>query len=98
MIIVTVKYRTPPGSREKFIKQLFDEGLPQACRAEKGNIAYEYFYSVEDPNEIFLFEIWKDVQALADHGTKPHFMRIAEVRVENGVRSVVESFDAKERR
>ncbi len=98
MVIVVVKYRAPEGVREKFIKQLFDEGLPQACRAEEGNIAYDYYYSVEDPNEVLLLEAWKDNQALADHGKFPHFIRIAEVRVENNVRSTVESFDAKERR
>lgn len=98
MVIVIVKYRAPEGVREKFVKQLFDEGLPQACRAEEGNIAYDYYYSVEDPNEVLLLEAWKDAHALADHGAEPHFVRIGEIKLENGVRSVIESFDAKERK
>ena len=98
MIIVRVKYRTPEGQRDAFLQQLFDEGLPQACRAEEGNICYDYFLNYEDPNEILLLEMWKDGTALAKHGKEPHFTRIGQVRIEAGVQSTVESYDAKERR
>ena len=98
MIIVRVKYRTQEGQREAFLQQLFDEGLPQACRAEEGNISYDYFLSYEDPNEILLLEQWKNGEALAKHGKEPHFARLGQVRVECGVKSTVESFDAKERK
>lgn len=98
MIIVRVKYRTREGDREAFLRRLFDEGLPQACRAEDGNICYDYFLSYEDPNEILLLEMWKDQSALAAHGKQPHFERIGRLRAESGVKSVVESYDSKERR
>ena len=98
MIIVRVKYRTPEGQRDAFLQQLFDEGLPQACRAEEGNICYDYFLNYEDPNEILLLEMWKNGDALAKHGKVPHFTRIGQVRVENDVKSVVESFDSKPRK
>ena len=98
MIIVRVKYRTPEGQREAFLQQLFEEGLPQACRAEEGNICYDYYLSYEDPNEILLLEMWKDGTALAEHGKQPHFNRIGQVRVEAGVKSTVESYDSKERK
>ena len=71
MIIVRVRYRTPEGQRDAFLQQMFDEGLPQACRAEEGNICYDYFLNYEDPNEILLLEMWKDGTALAKHGKEP---------------------------
>lgn len=98
MIIVRVKYRTPEGKREEFLQQLFDEGLPQACRAEEGCMNYDYYYSAEDPNEILLLECWKNESALAAHGNEPHFNRIAQVKAENGVKSIIESFDCKARK
>ena len=98
MIIVRVKYRTPDGQREAFLQQLFDEGLPQACRAEEGCISYDYFLNYEDPNEILLIEMWKNGDALMKHGKEPHFTRLGQVRIEAGVQSTVESYDAKERR
>ncbi len=98
MVIVRVKYRTPEGQREAFLQQLFDEGLPQACRAEADNICYDYFLNYEDPNEILLLEMWKTEEGLAKHGKEPHFERLGQVRKECNVQSVVESFSAKERR
>ena len=98
MIIVRVTYRTPEGKREEFLQQLFDEGLPQACRAEEGNICYDYFLSYEDPNEILLLEMWKNGDALMKHGKEPHFARLGEVRIEAGVQSTVESYDSKQRK
>ena len=98
MIIVRVKYRTPEGQREAFLQQLFDEGLPQACRAEEGCLSYDYFLSYEDPNEILLLEMWKNGDALMKHGKEPHFARLGQVRIEAGVQSTVESFDSKPRK
>ena len=98
MIIVRVKYRTPEGQRDAFLQQLFDEGLPQACRAEEGNICYDYFLNYEDPNEILLLEMWKDGTALAKHGKEPHFDRIGQVRREAGVQATIESYDSKQRK
>ena len=98
MIIVKAKYRAPEGKREEFMQQLFDEGLPQACRAEEGCESYEYYYSVEDPDEILLLEIWKDDTALAVHGKQPHFQRIGEVKKENGIKSIIERFDGKQKK
>ena len=98
MIIVRVKYRTPEGQREAFLQQLFDEGLPQACRAEEGNICYDYFLNYEDPNEILLLEMWKNGDALMKHGKEPNFARLGQVRIEAGVQSTVESYDSKERK
>lgn len=98
MIIVRVTYRTPEGKRDAFLQQLFDEGLPQACRAEEGNICYDYFLSYEDPNEILLLEMWKNGDALMKHGKEPHFARLGEVRIEAGVQSTVESYDSKQRK
>ncbi|MCQ2560485.1 MAG: antibiotic biosynthesis monooxygenase [Clostridia bacterium] len=96
MILVRVKYRAPEGKREEFVQQLFDEGLPQACRAEEGCISYDYYYSVEDPNEVLLLECWKNESAIMAHGNEPHFNRITEVKAENGIKSIIERFDAKQ--
>ena len=98
MIIVRARYKTPEGQREAFLQKLFDEGLPQACRAEEGNLCYDYFLSYEDPDEILLFEMWKNGEALMMHGKEPHFNRIGQLRVESGVHSTVESYDSKERK
>ena len=98
MIIVRVKYRTPEGQRDAFLQQMFDEGLPQACRAEEGNICYDYFLNYEDPNEILLLEMWKTEEGLAKHGKEPHFDRIGQVRREAGVQATIESYDSKQRK
>lgn len=98
MIFVRVKYRVTDCTREEYLQKLFDEGLPQACRAEAGNLGYDYYLNYEDPNEILLLECWKNADALAKHGKEPHFERLGRIRVENNVKSTVESVEAKLRK
>ena len=42
---------------------MVDSGLVQAIRNEEGNLQYQYFYSIEDPETILLIDCWKDQAA-----------------------------------
>ena len=56
MILVAVSYKLPPGKREGFLQELKEAGIVDACRAEEGNIRYDYFYP-EDGTEDWCF-LW----------------------------------------
>ena len=42
MIVLNVTYKCKAGMREKFLEKIVSEGIDVACRAEAGNIKYDY--------------------------------------------------------
>ena len=47
---------------------------------EEGNLQYEYFQPLEDPETILLIDSWQDQQALDRHHASPMMTRILELR------------------
>ena len=58
------------------------EGVRTGSLAEEGNLAYRYYRSVADEDELFLYEEWKDVDAHGVHRTMPHYQRLQECQGE----------------
>jgi len=82
MIVMNVLYTVKPGRREAYYRLLNTLGIPQASRAEEGNLCYDYFYAADDPDLLFLWEQWQDEAALARHCQTPHFARLQEMKAE----------------
>ena len=80
MEILNVTYKCKPGMREKFLEAIKAEGLDAACRAEAGNIKYDYYFSDADPDELLLLEKWQDEEAVKSHNAEMHFKRLGEVK------------------
>ena len=80
MIVLNVTYRCKAGMREKFLEAIKAEGLDAACRAEAGNIKYDFYFAADNPDELFLVEYWRDAEAVAIHNGMPHFKRFGELK------------------
>lgn len=80
MLILNVKYNVKPGLRDEFFKAILGEGLDELSRNEEGNICYDYFFSTDDPNQLFLVEHWQDVEAFRLHTTLTHFKRLQQLK------------------
>ena len=93
---VVVTYHCKPGMRDKFLAALQAEKLDEACRAETGNIRYNYAFSTADPDEMILLETWKDAEAVAFHNATPHIVRIGELKKEYVLDTVIERYDMPE--
>ena len=92
MIILNVTYKCKPDLREEFLEMIMAEGIDQACRAEAGNIKYDYYIPVEDNGDLLLLEKWCDVDALAKHGQQPHMARLKEIKAEYVIDTIIEKF------
>lgn len=92
MIILNVIYKCKPDMREEFLEAIMAEGIDAACRAEAGNIRYDYFGSVNDSDELLLVEKWQDAEALASHGKQPHFARLGKIKTEFVEDTVIEKY------
>ncbi len=82
MILINVLYTVKPGRREAFYALINSLGLAEASRQEPGNLRYDYFYSVEQPDQLLLYEQWRDEEALAQHCRTPHFAKLQELKGE----------------
>ncbi len=94
MIVLNVTYRCKPEMRDAFLERIMAEGIDEACRAEEGNLKYDYYYPADGCEELLLVEKWRDDEALKAHGRKPHFLRLGELKPEYVEETVVERFEA----
>ncbi len=92
MIILNVTYKCKPGMREKFLEAIVAEGIDVACRAEAGNIKYDYYRAVNDSDELLLVEKWLDAEVLAVHGKQTHFARLGEIKSEFVENTIIEKY------
>lgn len=95
MILLNVTYRCKSGKREDFLGTIKAEGIDAACRAEDGNIRYDYFYSTEDHDSLFLLEKWRDEGAFAEHRKQPHFKRLGELKEKYVDDTAIEKYEVE---
>lgn len=72
MILINVKYQVKPEHADTFLQDV--QWFTEATRAEKGNIFFDWFRSVDDPNEFVLLEAFQD-DAAEPHVNSDHFKR-----------------------
>ena len=92
MIVLNVIYKCKPDMREEFYDMILAEGLGEASRAEAGNLKYDYYFPVDNSDEMLLVEKWKDAEALAEHGKQPHFARLGELKGTYVFDTIIEKF------
>lgn len=95
MIVLNVTYKCKPDMRDEFLEMIMSEGIDDACRAEDGNIKYDYYLALNDSDELLLVEKWRDAEALALHSKQPHFARLGELKKEFVNDTIIEKFEQK---
>lgn len=94
MIVLNVTYKCKPELRDEFLEMIMSEGIDVACRAEDGNIKYDYYIPIDGSDDLLLVEKWRDAEALAVHGRQPHFARIGELKGNYVDETVIERFES----
>ena len=92
MIVLNVTYKCKPEMREEFLEMIYTEGIDVACRAENGNLKYDYYTPADGSDDLLLIEKWRDADALAAHGKQPHYARLGELKAEFVNETVIEKF------
>ena len=93
MIVLNVTYKCKPNMRDDFLEAIMAEGIDVECRAEEGNLKYDYYYAANDDDELLLVEKWRDAEALAVHSKQPHFARLVEIKKEYVKDTIIEKFE-----
>lgn len=79
-ITVNIYYTGTNGSAKKFAEEMVSSGVVNDIRAEKGNIRYDYFFPMDDPETVLLIDSWIDQQAIDAHHASPMMRRIVTLR------------------
>lgn len=77
---------------KKFAKEMTEKGIVNRIRAQKGNIRYEYYQSLERDDEILLVDIWQSQEALDIHHQSPMMAEIMQLREKYDVKMEVHKY------
>ena len=91
-IIVNLYYTGKDGSARRFAEEMVASGVVARVRAEEGNLRYEYFFPMEDPETVLLIDKWRDQAALDFHHKSPMMAEIAALRDKYRLRLRVERY------
>ena len=91
-ITVNLYYTGKDGSARRFAEEMVASGVVERVRAEEGNLRYEYFFPMEDPETVLLIDKWQDQAALDFHHKSPMMAEIAALRDKYRLRLRVERY------
>ena len=92
MIAVNLYYRGKNGSARAFAEEMEKSGIADAIRAEEGNLRYQYFQLLDDPETILLIDSWTDQAAIDAHHASPMMAQLAALREKYDLHMAVERF------
>ena len=92
MITVNLYETGSNGSARAFAEEMVQSGTVAAIRAENGNMRYEYFFPMDDPETVLLIDQWRDQAAIDAHHASPMMARIAALREKYDLHMKVERF------
>ena len=96
MITVNLYYRGINGNARGFAEEMESSGIADAIRAEAGNLRYEYFQPIDDPETVLLIDSWSDQAAIDAHHASPMMRQLAELRDKYDLHMTVERYVSEE--
>ncbi len=89
---VNIYYTGEKGNAKKFAEEMKTSGLVDRIRAEKGNLRYDYFFPMDDPETVLLIDAWENGEALDFHHKSPEMSEIAALREKYHLKMRVQKF------
>ena len=90
MIVINIRYKGEKGAARAFAEEMLSSGTVNAIRKEEGNVRYEYYSPLEDPESILLIDAWKDQTAVDEHHASPMMETITALREKYDLHMTVE--------
>lgn len=92
MITVNLYYHGANGSARAFATEMESTGIADAIRAEEGNLRYQYFLPLDDPETVLLIDSWADQAAIDAHHASPMMAQLAALREKYDLHMTAERF------
>lgn len=91
-ITINIYYTGINGNAVKFAEEMTQSGVVEAIRNEPGNIRYEYFMPMNDPETVLLIDSWIDQNAIDVHHDSPMMAEIFRLREKYDLHMKVERY------
>lgn len=91
-IAVNIYYTGTSGNARKFAEEMEKSGTAEAIRKEEGNLRYDYFFTMMDPETVLLIDAWEDQHAIDMHHASPMMKKITELREKYDLHMRVERY------
>ena len=91
-ITVNLRYTGTGGNARAFAEEMTSSGTVEKIRAEEGNLRYEYYVSLDDPETVLLIDSWADQAAIDAHHTSAMMATIASLREKYDLHMTVERY------
>ena len=92
MITVNLYYTGVNGSARRFAEEMERSGTAAEIRAEDGNLRYEYFFPMNDPETVLLIDQWQNQEAIDAHHASPMMAKITALREKYDLHMRIERF------
>lgn len=79
-ITLHLYYKGENGKAKQFMEEMEQSGTAAAIRAEKGNLKYDYFFPVSDPETVLLIDSWENQAAIDAHHASPMMATVIALR------------------
>ena len=93
-IAVNLYYHGQNGSARAFAAEMEQSGVAAAIRAEAGNLKYQYFCPLDDPETVLLIDVWRDQAAIDAHHNSPMMADLAALRVKYDLHMTAERYQS----
>lgn len=91
-ITVFIYYTGRDGSARRFAEEMELSGTADKIRREEGNLGYDYFSPLSDPETVLLIDRWRDQEAIDRHHSSEMMSTIARLREKYDLHMRVERF------
>ena len=68
---INIYYTGHNGSAKEFANEMVQSGVVDRVRSEPGNLKYEYFFPMDNPEAVLLIDRWESQEALDAHHKSP---------------------------
>lgn len=95
-ITFNIYYTGKNGAARTFAEEMTASGIVDEIRAEDGNLRYEYFFPIDDPETVLLIDSWRNQAALDLHHASHMMAQITALREKYDLHMRVEKYTSAE--
>ena len=92
ILTVNLYYKGKNGNARRFAEEMERTGIADAIRNEAGNLKYEYFLPLHEPETVLLIDSWADQESLDKHHASPMIAQLAALREKYDLHMTVERY------
>ena len=77
MYVIIAQFQIKQGFKERFVEAMIADAVG-SVNDEPGCLGFDIIQDAEEPNRVWLYEVYKDAAAFEEHKRTPHFLKCIE--------------------